>query len=73
MNGENAEVGSVITDLLKAGGKGLSKGLEKKIEKIRDDIKSDIRTEIKAGMIKMFIAGAVAVILGNFLYSRIAK
>jgi hypothetical protein len=64
------ELGFGLKDLLKAGGKGLTKGLEKKLEKVRDDIKSDIRTEIKAGMIKMFIAGAVAVILGNFIFSK---
>ena len=67
------EVGLSLTDLLKAGGKGLSKGIEKKLESVKEGIKTDIRTEIRAGMIKMFLAGCAAVLLGNFLFSRFSK
>lgn len=67
------ELGIDWSKLIKKGAKGAVKYAGLDMSKIKEDIKADIRAEIKAGMIKMFLAGMAATIIGNFIFSRFSK
>lgn len=51
----------------------IKKELRSEIQKGVEPIKAELRKEINTGMIKLFLAGVVSVIVANWLYDQIGK